>query len=480
MFRKEGRNGVNVGGNGAAKTDTNLLNTIKAMRRMKMKMYRNVKMIFIFCMVMFGAFSLTKSEANSLFAQETQTLTLGQAIQMALQENISIKQFSNVVAADQIDIKQAQYNASISGSKNYPKKGSSSESVSGSVNSNLNIFNGFYNVAQLNATKLGWASDTANYSWNRQSIIYGTVSQFIQVVLDSEFIRIATDNLSTQQDQLKQIEAFQKVGNRSKVDVYQQMSDLKQSELQLLQAERNYQVSRYSLLQILGKPADVNIHFQSLPIDQLNALLSNQPPEVQLTGILNSREDVLSQKYQIQAAKYQIRAARSGYWPTLSLSAGAGSNYSSGFPDLGFSNQFFDENPYFGLSLSFSMPLFDRFSTRNSVQQAQIQLSNQQLNLQNLDLQISSQVQQALLDYQTAVKQREAAHAQYDYASEALKISEERFRVGSSTYIELSQVRTNYYNAAYQRVNADYNLLLNYIAIHYYSGNIDSATSIFN
>ena len=126
------------------------------------------------------------------------------------------------------------------------------------------------------------------------------------------------------------------------------------------------------------------------------------------------------------------------------------------------------------------MPLFDRFATCNNVQQAEIQLSTQQLNFRNLDLQISSQVQQSLLDYSTAVKQREVAHAQYEYASEALKISEERFRVGSSTYIELSQVRTNFYNAAYQRVSADYNLLLNYISIHYFSGNIDAAISIFN
>ena len=451
-----------------------------------MEKHRNAKTISLYSMLIFGILILTSIELNSAFAQEPRTLTLAQAIQMALQENISLKQFSNVVAADRIDIKQAQYNflpnlnASLSGSKNYPKNGSSSESVNGSVNSNVNIFNGFYDVARLNASKLGWASDTASYTWNRQSIIYGTVSQFIQVVLDSEFIRIAMDNLSTQQDQLKQIQAFEKVGNLSKVDVYQQMSDLKQVELQLLQAEQNYQVSRYGLLQILGKPANVDIHFQSLPIDKLNSLFSIQPPEVNLADILGTRQDVLSQRYQIQAAKYQIRAAQSGYWPTLSLSAGAGSNYGSSFSDLGFSNQFFDENPYFGLSLSFSMPLFDRFATRNSVQQAQIQLSNQQLDLQNLDLQISSQVQQAVLGYQTAVKQREAAHAQYEYAREALKISEERFRVGSTTYIELSQVRTNFYNAAYQRVSADYNLLLNYIAIHYYSGNIDSATSIFN
>jgi outer membrane protein len=469
-----------------AETDNKVKDRVLNSIGTKMEKQQHLKSVLLCLVFLFFSLLIPDVGVKQLPAQEPQTLTLAQAIQIALQENISLKQFYNVLVSDRIDIKQSEYNflpnlnASISGSKNYPKQGISSESVNGSVNSNLNIFNGFYDVARLNITRLGWASDTASYSWNRQSIIYSTVSQFIQVVLDSEFIRIAMDNLSTQQDQLKQIEAFEKVGNRSKVDVYQQMSDMKQSELQLLQAEQNYQVNRYGLLQILGKSAEVNIHFQSLPVDTLNSIFANQAPETNLAEVRETREDVLAQKYQIEAAHYQIRAAQSGYWPTLSLSAGAGSNYRSGIDGLDFSDQFFNDNPYFGLSLSFSMPLFDRFATCNNVQQAEIQLSTQQLNFRNLDLQISSQVQQSLLDYSTAVKQREVAHAQYEYASEALKISEERFRVGSSTYIELSQVRTNFYNAAYQRVSADYNLLLNYISIHYFSGNIDAAISIFN
>ncbi len=446
--------------------------------KIKSNMTKNIVMVWV------AALGLVL--AGSLWAQETPALTLTQAIQLAMEGNISLKKLSNVVYADRIGVKQAEANflpnltASVSASSNYPKTGTGGKSVSGSLNSGINLFNGFYDVARLDIAKYGWASDTASYSWNRQSIVYGTVSQFIQVVLDSEFIRIAKDNLKVQQDQLRQIEEFAKVGNRSKVDVYQQQTDLKQSELQLLQAQRNYAVSRYNLLQILGKQADSPLQFKSLPIDTLLAQFSGQSPEISPREALAERLDAVAQEYQVQAAQSQIRAAQSGYWPTISLSASAGSNYSSGFAGLGFSDQFLDENPDLRVGLSFSLPIFDRFATKYGVEQSKIQLANQQLNLLDLNLQIGSQVQQAVLDYNTAVKQRESAHAQYEYAREALKISEERFRVGSSTYIELSQVRANYFNAAYQKASADYNLLLNYVAVHYYGGTIGEAISIFS
>ncbi len=448
----------------------------------------NIKIIvqnirrFLPVLLVFGYLLL----AGNGLARESENITMAQAIQMALEGNISLQQFLNVVYSDQINVKQSKANflpnlgANFSASKNYPKTGNTGESFTGSITSNLNLFNGFYDVAHLKISRMNLASDTADYAWNRQTIVFGTVSQFMQVVLDSEFIRIATDNLQTQQDQLKQIEAFMKAGNRSRADVYQQLADMKQSELQLIQAQRDYAVSRLDLLQILGKPAEAGLQFQTLLVDSLILGFVNKSPEIITSDVIEARMDALSQKYQIQAARYQIQAARSDYWPSLSFSVGSGSGYRSGIPGLDFSDQFIDENPYIGIGLSFSLPLFDRFSTKFSVQQARLQLSTQQLTLQNLQLQIGSQIKQALLDYQTALKQREVAHAQYEYSSEALKISEERFRVGSATYIELSQVRANYYNAAYQKISADYNLLLRYMTIHYYGGTVDAAISIFN
>lgn len=441
----------------------------------------NLRRNLFFLMILVFLFSGAKGHT-----EESRNITMAQAIQIAEEGNISLRQFLNVVYADRINVNQSKANflpnlgVNLSASRNYPKTGKSSESLSGSVSSNLNLFNGFYDVARLNISQMNLASDTSDYAWNRQTIVFGTVSQFMQVVLDSEFIRIAGDNLQAQQDQLKQIEAFMKAGNRSKADVYQQLADMKQSELQLIQARREYAVSRLDLLQILGKSAEAGLQFETLPVDSLIAGFITKTPEILTADVLEARMDALSQKYQIQAARYQIQAARSDYWPSISLSLGAGSSYRSGIPDLNFSDQFIDQNPYFGIGLSFSLPIFDRFSTRYGVEQARLQLSTQQLNLQNLQLQIGTQIKQALLDYQTALKQREVAHAQYDYAREALQISEERFKVGSATYIELSQVRANYYNAAYQKISADYNVLLKYITVYYYGGTVDSAIGIFD
>ena len=449
---------------------------------LKRNQLRYLKTLPILCL---GVLLLGRT-SGGLYAQETRTIAITEAIRMALKNNIGLRQASNQVVAGEVAVKQSKadflpnLSAGFSASRNYPRRSGGSESMSGSISSSLNLFDGWNNVARLNSAKLGWASDTADYSWNRQSIIFETVSQFMQTVLDSEFIRIEMDNLEAQQQQLKQIEEFQKAGNRSKVDVYQQLADLKQSELQLLQAQRDYEVNRLNLLRTLGQPVESNIQLRSLAVQNLIARIVHQSPQVTAKEALDHRDDALATQFQILQSQQQVRAARSGYWPSLSLSTGLSSNYSSTTPGLGLSDQLFNENPNMRVGLSLSIPLFDRLTTKYNTEQAQIQLSNQRLNLQDLELQIGSQVQQALLDYQTAVKKSEAAHAQYEYAGEAQKISEERYRVGATTYIELSLTRANHSDAAYQMVSADYNLVLQYIALHYYGGDIDSGLAIFN
>ena len=47
---------------------------------------------------------------------------------------------------------------------------------------------------------------------------------------------------------------------------------------------------------------------------------------------------------------------------------------------------------------------------------------------------------------------------------------EERYRVGAATLVELTQARTNYTEAGYERVKARYGLITQGVAVAYYQG----------
>ncbi|MGD9489577.1 MAG: TolC family protein [Calditrichaceae bacterium] len=415
-------------------------------------------------------------------------LRLGEAIQLALEQNISLRISSNSVSGAKIDVNQSRMeflpnvSASLSSSKDFPKTGNENESVNASVSSGLNLFNGFYDISRLNKAGLDLAAEEAGYNRSRESVVFETISRFVQVVLNNEFIGIEKNNLEAQMIQLKQIEEFRKAGNRSKADVYQQLADIKQNELNVLNAASEYEVSRNLLSRTLGIQLNDDMKFLAPEIDLITQKITSSGPDQETFQMeVNSRRfDLRAQQLNIESGTEQIRAAKSGYWPSVSLTASAGSNYSGSVQGYSFSDQLFDENPYVRLGLSVSVPLFDRFYTKYNVQQANIQLSTQKMMLEDLKLEINNEIRQAMFDYKSALKQKELAQARKEYALEALKISEERYRVGSSTYVEMSQVRASYVTAAYQKVSADYNLLLKYAAVYYYGGNIDEVITLFN
>ena len=59
------------------------------------------------------------------------------------------------------------------------------------------------------------------------------------------------------------------------------------------------------------------------------------------------------------------------------------------------------------------------------------------------------------------------------YASQALKAYEERYRVGASTLVELIQARTQYMTAAFDRIQAKYDLVTQKVSVAYYLGDLD-------
>ena len=92
--------------------------------------------------------------------------------------------------------------------------------------------------------------------------------------------------------------------------------------------------------------------------------------------------------------------------------------------------------------------------------------------------QIALEVKQGVLEYHSLQSQAQVAQTQLDYARQALEAAEERYKVSASTFVELSQVRATYVEAAGSLVTAKINLLLQRIKIAYSTGDIERETAL--
>jgi len=258
--------------------------------------------------------------------------------------------------------------------------------------------------------------------------------------------------------------------------LFLQQADIKQSELDAIKAERDLQISKIQLRETMGERGNVTFKYAALDMEDIISLIENEKPIndlVKREAWYNNRHDFQAQKLRIDALKENARAARALGLPSISLNFDIGSNYYSSLSNEAFMDQVLKRNLYGQVGLSLSLPVFDRFKAKHNVEKAEIKLSDEHLNLEDMKLTIQSEIQQARLDFETAKKQRESAQAQHIYTQKALQITKERYAAGAATFVELSEARVKNMRAAYQKISADYDLVRQFAAIHYAYGNME-------
>lgn len=419
----------------------------------------------------------------SLQAQEPQVLTIEDAIQTALQKNINLQLYANQVATNNVNVdeEKANFYPEITGSALTSNRKSSS--IDFQVSAGIEGLNVLHNLAAHKSAKLEVSSSEANLKHMQQLITFNVIAGYLSILQSQEFIRVEEEDLKTQQEQLNQIETFFQVGKRPEVDVLLQQADIKQSELDVIKAERDFEINKIQLREKMGEHGNAVYKYAALDMYKIISSIENEKTINGLENIeawYSNRPDFQAQTLKIDVSNQNVRAARALSLPSIGLNFDVGSNYYSSISNEAFTDQMFDRNLYAKAGLSISIPIFDRFRTKHNVEKAKIKLSDEQLNLENKKLTIQSEIQQARLDLETVKKQRESAQAQYIYTQKALQITKERYAAGAATFVELSEARVKNIRAAYQKISADYNLVRQFAAIQCAYGNLDNALEMIH
>ncbi len=131
------------------------------------------------------------------------------------------------------------------------------------------------------------------------------------------------------------------------------------------------------------------------------------------------------------------------------------------------------------MSISLSLPLFDRFQTRVAVQQAEVERRFARYDLQDRRQEVALQVRQAVLDHRSAAAQQSATERQLAAAERAWRAAERRYELGAATFVEVVQARTTLVSARSAAVRSRFNVLLAQRRIAYHTGEPDSGAALF-
>ena len=435
-------------------------------------------------------------------AQETtaNVLSFEEAIKIGIDKNINLNTQRNNLYASQARKAQgyANYLPSVrangflqrtDGLQIDPTTGQagnvSSDYIQGSVQADYTLFNGFNRINTLRQNNRLFDAQSHLVDRTRQDIVFNVTSQYLQVLLDQELLRIAEENMNAQKVILEQIQGFVDVGARAEADAYTQNALVQNFQVTYLRAKITLENDKALLAQTLqldpAVPFQVSApswendfqYFQSLSLDSLYNIA------------LRNRADLRNQEDLVEANRYAFKAANSGYYPNISLFVSYGSTYyatdawkldpNRPRPES-FGTQFGDQNPSLSYGVNINIPIFDRLVTRTNRVVAKVAKENAELTQDNLMKSIKVDVQRSFNNYETAIESYQASIIQYEAAELALRTQEESYRLGVSAQVALAQANQTFVQAAASRAQAEVTLVFQKMLLEYALGTLNVET----
>ncbi|MCR4819897.1 MAG: TolC family protein [Elusimicrobiales bacterium] len=386
----------------------------------------------------------------SAFPAMAETITLDQAINIALRDNISVK---NAEATSQKYDEYVKENIGgvypqISLSGTYTHYFRDYRSVSGDGVHKGGLDDNMLN-ASLGLNQVLWAGGKVG-SAIKMAKIYSkagkeelkiaqkeTIRQVKQmyyaVLLSKKMVEIQRETLDLSKQYLKTIEAKYKQGLSSDLELLRQRVEVLNNEPALTKAENSYEEMLLSFKNLLGMEPDADIELEG-------GLRCGTTIYANISDLykkaLESRAEYKDLKYMSDLYKEMVVIERAGHYPYLSLFA------KQDF--MGNTNQAWpkgDENgwnTYGGISLS--LPIYSGGSVNSRVEQAKKQSEIIDNNLRNLERGIRIGVKTAWLALNEAASRQESQKTAVEQARKALKATETRFKNGLAGLLDLNDM----------------------------------------
>ena len=413
--------------------------------------------------------------------------TLQQCCDYAVEHNIAIRQQQNRCDQQALQLSTAKNqrlpDLSASSSQNFSfGRGLTAEntytntntsSTSFSLGTSVPIFTGFQipNNIRLNALNLEAATQDLEKAKN--DIRVQVAQQYVQILYDMEILDVAHRQTAIDSAQVARLQALLEVGKTSEAELAPQRSTLAQALLTVTQADNNLRLALLALSQLLELESPEGFTIER-PADVPTFIADNSSiasPDDILSAALITRPEIQAEQIRLSATDRSLAIARAGYYPTLSFSAGLGTNYytTSGFKADPFGKQIKNNfSQYLGLNLN--IPIFNRFQTRNSIRSAKIDRLNQQLALDNTKKALYKEIQTAW--YNTI-----AARQKVESSTEARRSSETAFRLvqtkyenGKATITEFNEAKNNLMKTESDLTQARYEYLYQTALLKFYRG----------
>ena len=422
-----------------------------------MNKYRLKKISALVC-----AGLLSLSVAGNAFAAETMDVNIEDCVQMAMQNNHTIK--GALMDYDSAVWKRHEarrsHGPTLSWTSAAQRVGGAAQNRADVKSLYLNtvavsmpIYTGGQLEASMRAADLGLDASEIAIEGTKQGIKAKTQAAYFNALNCRNMIKVSQDSVNTIEEHLKNVNAQYSVGTVAKTDVLASQVQLSNAQLSLVSAQNNYDVAIANLNNVIGMPVDTKLNLK----DELDF----QPYDISLDSCVqyarDNRPDILAADYKVKIAEEQKNIAGAGNKPKVQgeVSRTFVGEHPFG-SDTEMSDFYYSQNSwYMGLGVSWN--IFDNNVTQAKVNQAKAAIEKAKEEAlsarENGDLEVKT----AYSNLISAAKSIDTAKVAVEKAKEDYKIAQVRYGAGVGTNLDvmdaeekLTTAHSNYYKALYK------------------------------
>ncbi len=319
------------------------------------------------------------------------------------------------------------------------------------ITGNMSLFD-LANVFNYFGARADRAKARLDVISSEQDLIYAVKVSYYAYLASVENVAVQEEAVKRSKEQLKLIQSKFELGSASKSEVLKQKVQYGNDRLALLSAQNLVTSNKANLAYTIGLDPAKEIEFSTdYQPREFHGSLEEALAfgETHQPGLLAASKDV-------DAAKYAVRSRWADYLPKLY--GYASWSWADGTRGDTVTYNFSSKSRSIGFRVAFN--IFDGFYRERNLNQAKIYRNNAWASLAEQKNLVTYNIKTAYLDIEKIKEQKKVAQENVEAAEEDLKITQEKYNLGSATILDLLDAQVSLKSAQVSLIRADFDLNL--------------------
>lgn len=372
-----------------------------------------------------------------------------------------------------------------------------------SLQANLDVFNWFSKRNTIAGDRLNAEAMKASVDKLKNDISLNIAAAYLQALLAKEQVNISKVQIAQTNFQLSNTRKLVEAGSLPELNLAELEAQMAADSTALITAQGTEVQSLLLLKSLLNLDAGMAFDVETPPVDliPIEPIADLQPEAVYQLALKNLPQQQVN-AFRLQAAQKYAKAAKGLMYPSLSLGASLGSNFSTlknnadpllqiGLDTVAvvsglntpvvvpkYNYRFFaapygtqlSDNFSNTVALSLSIPIFNGRSARTNWEKQKLNVANLTLQQELDNTTLKQDIYKAYTDAVTSMQKFNASNRAVAAAQKAYDFAQKRYDVGLLNTIDLLTNQNNLFRAKIDRLSAQYDYIFKMKLLEFYKG----------